>query len=302
MAEITSALVKELRERTGAGMMDCKSALVEAGGEMEAARQILRKKGLAAAAKKAGRTAARMAGRTAADGAVGSFIAEGGKAGVIVEVNCETDFVAKTPDFQALVGDIAEHVAKNAPADVAALAEQSFAKEPGRTVGQAVTDKIALIKENIVVRRFARFELTGEGIVAAYVHSHAAKVGVLVELAKGSADLAQLQALAKDVAMHVAAASPAAAVYVARDEVPADVLEKEKEIYRAQAAASGKPANVVEKIAEGKVKEYYATFCLLEQPYIREPKQTVGQHLAGGAQVRRFVRYRLGEESGSRTE
>jgi elongation factor Ts len=291
---ITAEVVRQLREETGAGMMDCKSALVEAKGEMEAAREILRKKGLAAAAKKAG--------RTAADGAVGSYIAADGKAGVIVEVNCETDFVAKTPDFQALVKDIAEHIAKNAPADTAALAEQPFAKEPGKTVGQLVTEKIAVIKENIVIRRFARYEAPADGLVAAYIHPPAAKVGVLVELALGSADAAALQALAKDVAMHVAAASPAAALYVAKDEVPADVLEKEKEIYRAQAAAAGKPASVVDKIAEGKVKEYYGTFCLLEQPYIREPKQTVAQHLAGKATVKRFTRFRLGEESGTKAE
>ena len=293
---ITAEIVRKLREETGAGMMDCKSALVEASGEMEAARQILRKKGLAAAARKAG--------RTAADGAVGSYIADGGKAGVIVEVNCETDFVAKTPDFQALVKDIAEHVAAKAPADIAALADQPFLKQADKTVGQLVQEKIAFIKENIVIRRFARFELPAgsSGVVAAYIHPPAAKVGVLVELAAESADAATLAGLAKDVAMHVAAASPAAALYVAKEEVPADVLEKEKEIYRAQAAASGKPANVVDKIAEGKVKEYYGTFCLLEQPYIREPKITVGRLLEGKAAVRRFVRFRLGEESGAKAE
>jgi elongation factor Ts len=293
---ISAEVVRQLREETGAGMMDCKNALVEAQGEMDKARDLLRKKGLAAAAKKAG--------RTAADGAVGSFIAQGGKAGVIVEVNCETDFVAKTPDFQSLVRDLAEHVATSAPADIAALAEQPLAGKPGQTVGQLVQEKIAFIKENIVVRRFARFELGAgtKGLVAAYVHPPAAKVGVLVELAAESADAATLAALAKDVAMHVAAASPAAALYVSKDEVPADVLEKEKEIYRAQAVASGKPANVVDKIAEGKVREYFGTFCLLEQPYIREPKSTVGQLLKGKATVRRFARLRLGEESGARAE
>jgi elongation factor Ts len=293
---ITAEIVRKLREETGAGMMDCKSALVEASGEMEAAREILRKKGLAAAARKAS--------RTAADGAVGAWIAEGAKAGVIVEVNCETDFVAKTPDFQSLVKDVAEHVAAKAPADVDALARQPFLKQADKTVGQLVQEKIAFIKENIVVRRFARFELAAgaNGVVAAYIHPPAAKVGVLVELAAEAADAATLAGLAKDVAMHVAAASPAAALYVAKDEVPADVLEKEKEIYRAQAAASGKPPNVVDKIAEGKVKEYYGTFCLLEQPYIREPKTTVGQLLKGKAAVRRFVRFRLGEESGTKAE
>lgn len=291
---ITAEAVRKLREETGAGMMDCKSALVEAGGEMEAAREILRKKGLAAAAKKAG--------RTAADGTIAAHIAPDGSRGTIVEVNCETDFVAKTEDFQGLVRDIAEHVAAAAPADVVALAEQPFAEDASKTVGQLVQERIALIKENIVVRRFARFEAAPAGLVAAYIHPPAAKVGVLVELAPESADAATLAALAKDVAMHLAAASPAAAQYVSRDEVPADVLEKEKEIYRAQAAASGKPANVVDKIAEGKVKEYYATFCLLEQPYIREAKQTVGQLLKGKATVRRFARFRLGEESGAKAE
>ena len=293
---ISAEVVRQLREETGAGMMDCKSALVEAQGDMDQARDLLRKKGLAAAAKKAS--------RTAAEGAIGSCILDGGTAGAIVEVNCETDFVAKTPDFQSLVKDIAEHVAKNAPADVLALAEQPFAGTPGQTVGQLVQEKIAFIKENIVVRRFARFELpTGtKGLVAAYIHPPAANVGVLVELAAESADDAVLAGLAKDVAMHVAAASPAAALYVSKDEVPADVLEKEKEIYRAQAAASGKPANVVDKIAEGKVREYYGTFCLLEQPYIREPKTTVGQLLKGKASVRRFARLRRGEESGTKAE
>jgi elongation factor Ts len=202
---IAADVVRRLREETGAGMMDCKSALVEAKGDMEAAREVLRKKGLAAAARKAG--------RTAREGAVGAYIHAGAKVGVLVEVNCETDFVAKTPDFQALV---------------------------------------------------------------------------------------------KDIAMHIAAASPAAALYVSKEEVPAEVLEKEKEIYRAQAATQGKPANVVDKIAEGKVKEYYSTFCLLEQPFVKDTKITVGQLVTEkialikeNIVVRRFTRYRLGEDSGT---
>jgi elongation factor Ts len=288
---ITAEVVRQLREETGAGMMDCKAALVETSGDMAKAREVLRKKGLAAAAKKAS--------RTASDGAVGAHIAPDGRSGAVVEVNCETDFVAKTPDFQALVKGIAEHVWKNAPADVAALLEQPFAS--GQTVGQAVQEKIAVIKENIVIRRFARFELaTGDtGTVAAYIHPPAAKVGVLVELA-AEGDGAGLPALAREVAMHVAAASPAAALYVSKDEVPAEVLAAEKEIYRAQALASGKPANVVDKIAEGKLKEYFATFCLLEQPYVREPKITVGQHVKGKAAVRRFARLRLGEDAAAK--
>jgi elongation factor Ts len=290
---IAAEVVRQLREETGAGMMECKGALVEAQGDMEKARDVLRKKGLATAAKKAS--------RAATDGAIAAHIVDGGKAGVIVEVNCETDFVAKTPDFQLLVKAVAAHVAAQAPADVPALLAQPLAGQPGQTVGQLVQEKIAFIKENIVVRRFVRFETAAgaPGLVAAYIHPPAAKVGVLVELAAQSADAATLAALAKDVAMHVAAASP---LFVSKDEVPADVLEKEKEIYRAQAAASGKPANVVDRIAEGKLKEYYATFCLLDQPYIREPKLTVGKHLEGKAAVRRFARFRLGEESGPKAE
>ena len=199
---ISAEIVRKLREETGAGMMDCKNALVEAKADLEAARELLRKKGLAAAAKKAG--------RAATEGIVGHYIHPGAKVGVIVEVNCETDFVAKTDQFLALV---------------------------------------------------------------------------------------------KDISMHIAASAP---VYVTKDEVPAEVLDKEKEIYKAQAAASGKPANVIEKIAEGKLKEYYATFCLLEQPYIREPKQTVGQLIQEkiaiikeNIVVRRFTRFKLGEDAAS---
>jgi elongation factor Ts len=293
---ITAEVVRQLREETGAGMMDCKSALVEAQGDMEKAREVLRKKGLAAAARKAS--------RTASEGAVGAHLADGGRMGVLVEVNCETDFVAKTPDFQSLVKQVAENVAAGAAEDVPAFLGQPLAGDARRTVGDLVQEKIAFIKENIVVRRFARFQVAAgqEGLVAAYIHPPAAKVGVLVELGARSADAATLAALAKDVAMHAAAASPAAALYVSSDEVPADVLAKEKEIYRAQALASGKPAGVVDKIAEGKMKEYYSTYCLVEQPYIREPKVSLGQHLGGRAVVRRFARFRLGEESGAKAD
>jgi elongation factor Ts len=286
---ITAEVVRQLREETGAGMMDCKAALVESSGDMAKAREVLRKKGLAAAAKKAS--------RAASEGAVASHIAADHKSGVIVEVNCETDFVAKTPDFQALVRQISAHVWEHAPADVSTLLAQPFG--PGQTVGQAVQEKIAVIKENIVIRRFARFALAvgQDGVVSAYIHPPAARVGVLVELLAEPGDSADLKSLAREVAMHAAAASPAAALYVSKDQVPADVLAKEKEIYRAQALASGKPDNVVDKIAEGKLKEYYATFCLLEQPYIREPKISVGQHLKGKARVARFAYMRLGEDA-----
>ena len=304
---ISAEMVRKLREETGAGMMECKSALVEAQGDGEAARDILRKKGLASAAKKAG--------RAANEGQVAAYLHDGGKTGVLVEVNCETDFVAKTAEFAQLVTDIAKHVAVTSPADalasgklkdvteVGALLDQPF--RGSQTVGQVVQEKIAVIKENILVRRFSGFGVSGAGLVGSYIHQ-GGKVGVLVELgceSEAVAKSAEFAQLVKDVAMHIAAASPAAALYVAKGDVPADVLAKEKEIYKAQAAASGKPANVVEKIAEGKLKEYYATFCLLEQPYIREPKQTVGQlvqeksgALKDAVVVRRFSRFRVGEE------
>jgi len=295
---ISAEMVRQLREETGAGMMDCKSALVEAKGDAQAARELLRKKGLAAAAKKAG--------RAASQGAVGSLISEDGRLGVLVEVNCETDFVANTDDFKALVRDIAEHIAQSAPGDVASLADQPFVKQPKTTVAQHVQEKIAVIKENIVIRRFARFTLPeGQaGVVATYIHP-GALVGVLVDVGSDKSETggnADFQGLVKDVAMHVAAASPAAAVYVSKDQVPADILDKEKEIYRAQAVSQGKPANVVDRIAEGKMKEFYQSFCLLEQPFVKEPKLTVGQLVAQKSKalgdsvaVREFARFRVGE-------
>jgi elongation factor Ts len=282
-------------------MMDCKAALVEANGDAETARDLLRKKGLAAAARKAG--------RAATEGAVASLIADDGRLGVIVEVNCETDFVAKTEDFQSLVRGIAEHVAKKAPPDVDALAAQDYAGHPGTTVGEVVQEKIALIKENIVVRRFARYERRAgaHGVVSSYIHP-GARVGVLVELSCGTGTTAkspEFQGLVKDVALHVAAASPAAAVWVSKDQVPGEVLEKEREIYRAQAIAHGKPANVVDRIADGKLKEYYQSFCLLEQPFVREPRLTVGQlvqqkgaAVKDAVAVERFARFRVGEGGG----
>jgi elongation factor Ts len=205
MSTITAELVRKLREETGAGMMDCKAALVDAKGDIEAAREVLRKKGLAAAAKKAG--------RATMEGTVGTYVHPGAKIGVLVEVDCETDFVAKTPEFQGLV---------------------------------------------------------------------------------------------RDIAMHIAAASPAAALYVRKEDVPADVLEKEKEIYTAQAAAQGKPAAIATKIAEGKLKEYYATFCVLEQRFVKDDKVTVGQMIQEKIAIikenivlRRFARFRVGEEIAS---
>ena len=227
MAQITAALVKELRERTGAGMMDCKKALTAVEGDMDKAIDFLREKGLAAAAKKAG--------RIAAEGVVGSFVSADGKIGAIVEVNCETDFVAKTDGFKELVEKIAAHIVATKPADVEALLASEL---DGQTVEALVTASVAKIGEKISVRRFALYEAP-EGVVAAYIHG-GGKIGVVVELKGGNAELG------KDVAMHVAAANPS---YLERSQVPAAELEHEKEVLSEQAKNEGKPEKIVEKMA-----------------------------------------------------
>lgn len=277
---ITAAQVSELRKNTGAGMLDCKKALEETGGDMEKAVDTLRKKGLAAAAKKAG--------RAATEGSVASVISADGKTGVLVEINSETDFVAKTEKFQAFVADIANHILVADPADIDALFAQDYVKEPGKTVQAALNEAIAVIGENLQIRRFARF--VTEGLVGSYIHA-GGKIGVLVELT-GNGDLATL---AKDVAMHGAAAAP---MYVRREEVDADVLEREKNIYRDKARQTGKPENIIDKIIEGQVNKFYGEICLLEQNFVKDPDKTVKQILnsAGAdATVNRFARFVLGE-------
>jgi elongation factor Ts len=273
-------MVNELRKSTGAGMLDCKKALEETGGDMEKAVDFLRKKGLAAAAKKAG--------RAATEGLVAAVIATDGKSGALVEVNSETDFVAKNDKFQAFVADVANQVLKAAPADVDALLAQDSVKEPGKSVQTALNEAISVIGENLQIRRFARF--TTNGLVGSYIHA-GGKIGVLVELS-GNGDLAPL---AKDVAMHVAAAAPQ---FVRREEVSADVLEREKDIYRDKARQTGKPDNIIEKIIEGQIGKFYAEVCLLEQSFVKDPDKTIQQVLkSAGADVtvNRFARFVLGE-------
>lgn len=277
---ITAAQVNELRKSTGAGMLDCKKALEETDGDIEKAVDTLRKKGLAAAAKKAG--------RAATEGLVVAAISTDGKTGALVEVNSETDFVAKTDKFQAFVAAIANQVLVANPADTAALLAQDSVKEPGKSVQTALNEAIAVIGENLQIRRFARF--TAEGLTAAYIHA-GGKIGVLVELS-GSGDLAPI---AKDIAMHVAAAAPQ---YVRREEVAADVLEREKDIYRDKARQSGKPENIVEKIIEGQVGKFYGEICLLEQSFVKDPDRIIQQILkSAGADVtvNNFARFVLGE-------
>ena len=274
MAQITAALVKELRERTGAGMMDCKKALTAVEGDMDKAIDFLREKGLAAAAKKAG--------RIAAEGVVGSFVSTDGKIGAIVEVNCEPDFVAKTDGFKELVEKIAAHIVATKPADVEALLASEL---DGQTVEALVTASVAKIGEKISVRRFALYEAP-EGVVAAYIHG-GGKIGVVVELKGGNAELG------KDVAMHVAAANPS---YLERSQVPAAELEHEKEVLSEQAKNEGKPEKIIEKMVMGRINKYYKEVCLVDQEFVKDPDQTVGKLVkAAGAEVLAFSRFQLGE-------
>ena len=274
MAQITAALVKELRERTGAGMMDCKKALTAVEGDMDKAIDFLREKGLAAAAKKAG--------RIAAEGVVGAFVAADGKIGTIVEINCETDFVAKTDNFKELVTKIAAHIVATKPADVDALLASEL---DGQSVADLVTASVAKIGEKISVRRFALFEAP-EGEVAAYIHG-GGKIGVLVELKGGNAELG------KDIAMHVAAANPS---YLERSQVPAAELDHEKEVLAEQAKNEGKPEKIIEKMVMGRINKYYKEVCLVDQEYVKDPDQTIAKLLkANNAEVLAFARFQLGE-------
>jgi len=285
MATITAGMVADLRAKTGAGMMDCKKALSETDGDMEQAIDLLRKKGLAAAAKKAG--------RVAAEGMVA--VAGQGVCCAVVEVNSETDFVAKNEAFQGFVNGIAQVVLDKNPADLDALMTQPF-PGTGRTVLEEQTHQVATIGENINVRRFARRSVAA-GVVASYVHG-AGKIGVLVELSCDKAD-DRVAALARQIAMHVAAANPQ---YLERGEVSADVLEREKDIYRAKAKESGKPDNIIEKILDGQINKFYGEICLIEQAYVIDPDQKVGKVVEAlgkevGATVKLtgFSRFQLGE-------
>jgi elongation factor Ts len=287
MAEISATMVKELRDKTGAGMMDCKAALGETGGDMESAVDWLRKKGLAKAAKKAG--------RVAAEGLIG--IAVSGRKGAIVEVNSETDFVARNQQFQALVKMIAD-VALASGGDVATI---SAAKVANETVADAIASAVATIGENITLRRAAQVAASS-GVVASYVHNAAApslgKIGVLVALeSSGNAD--ELSALGRMIAMHVAAANPQALDSTGLD--PA-VVAREREVLADKAKQQGKPANVIEKIVESGLKTFYKEVCLVDQAYIHDPAKTVAQAVkeaeggAGGTiKIAGFVRYALGE-------
>ena len=287
---ITAAQINELRKATGAGMLDCKKALEEVGGDMDQAVDYLRKKGLAAASKKAG--------RAATEGMVAAATA--GSTGVLVEINSETDFVAKNDKFQAFVKQVADHVLQKNPATLEELLAQPFACDSAKTVQTLLTETIAVIGENMQIRRFVSFTADG-GAVGSYIHA-GGKIGVLVEVACENAAVAQDERLTtclKDVAMHVAAASP---LYVQRSEVDSDVLEREKNIYRDKARQTGKPDNIIEKIIEGQVNKFYGEICLLEQAFVKDPDKTVQQYLTETAKalgttvtLKRFAKFVLGE-------
>lgn len=273
---ITAAQVKELRERTGSGMMECKKALVDAGGDMDAAIETLRKTGLAKADKKAG--------RIASEGLIAIATSDDGKAAAVVEVNCETDFVAKKEDFQEFSQAIAQRVLANDPADIDALLAMPLHDGDDTSIEIARKSLIATIGENINVRRFIRRAAT-RGKLAHY--QHGVRIGVLVELQGGNDELA------RDVAMHIAASKPQ---FRSAEDVDQAVLDKEREIFSAQAEASGKPANIIEKMVDGRIKKFLGEITLLGQPFVKDPDQTVGKLLeAAGASVVGFERMELGE-------
>ncbi len=270
---VTAALVKELRERTGLGMMECKKALVETDGDIEQAIDNLRKSGQAKAAKKAG--------RTAADGAAVTAVSDDGRSAVMVEINSETDFVARDENFLAFANKVAQTALEQNESDASKLLETKLAD--GKTVEEARQELVQKIGENIQVRRAVRLE--ADTAIGAYVHGE--KIGVLVALSGGDAQLG------KDVAMHVAAMAPMVAN---PDDLPAEVLEKEKSIIRAQPDMEGKPEEIVEKMLEGRVKKYLKEISLVEQPFVKDQEITVGKLLAdAGASVQSFVRMEVGE-------
>ena len=273
MAEIAASTVMELRQRTGLGMMECKKALTEAGGDLAKAEELLR--------IRSGAKASKAAGRVAAEGVIGLAVTPDAKVGAMVEVNCETDFVARNDDFRAFANELAQLVATEGAADVAALGARMLAS--GGTVEARRVALVQKIGENIAVRRFAR--LAAQGRIGSYVHG--GRIGVLVDYTGGD------DALGKDLAMHVAATKPMA---VSREDVPADVVAKERTIAAARAAESGKPANIVEKMVEGAVAKFLAEVTLLPQPFVKNDKQTVADLVkAQGARVNGFVLYVVGE-------
>jgi elongation factor Ts len=297
MAEINPALVKTLRDKTNAGMMDCKKALTEAGGDLEKAEALLRQKGIASAGKKAG--------RAAKEGVIAASIEASGRIGVIAEINCETDFVAKNEIFTKFVKEVVEELASESSSGVSTLEQASEIKlrTSGLLLKDAFAAKTAELGERMLLRRFDRFEIPAgsQGTVASYIHLQG-KVGVLVEIACASDAVAKndsFREMVKDITLQIAAASP---TVVSRDQVDQALVAAEREIYKAQ--VQGKPENIVEKIVDGKMDKFYSTACLLEQACIKNPDITVtellaakGKELGEVLSIRRFARYMVGEEA-----
>jgi len=283
---ITADMVKKLRDQTGAGMMECKNALAEANGDFEEANTILRKRGLASAAKKAG--------RTASEGLIANRVAPDHSSGILAEVNCESDFVARTPDFQQLMQSILADIEKAGDA-----ASDAWLKDPQGPIVKHVAPVIARLGENMGVSRFVRY--AGGGYVGQYIHQ-GGRIGVMVEFGGVTPEAAtrdEFQTLVKEIAMQIAAASP---TFTSRERVPAEILDKEKSIYRAQMENSGKPANVLDKIVEGKLGSFYKQVVLPDQESIRDPKMTVKQVIDAASKtlgapiaVTRFARLKVGE-------
>ncbi|MEO5699761.1 MAG: translation elongation factor Ts [Casimicrobiaceae bacterium] len=279
MADISASMVMDLRQRTGLGMMECKKALVETGGDLAKAEALLR--------IKSGAKASKAAGRVTAEGIIGAHLGADAKSGALVEVNCETDFVSRNDDFVAFARCLAQAVADFDPTDVAALNDAKLDSGTVESVRQALVQKLG---ENVSIRRFVRMD--SQGKLAQYLHG-GGRIGVLVDLASGT------DAVGKDVAMHIAAgAAPGATrpVCVSRDEVPADLIARERDIFTAQAAESGKPPEIVTKMVEGRINKYLAEVTLLGQPFVKNPDDTVEKYLkANGASVQRFALYVVGE-------
>ena len=273
---VTAGLVKELREKTGAGMMDCKKVLTETDGDMEKAIELLRERGIAKAAKKSG--------RIAAEGLVECYISEDAKTGAIVEVNSETDFVAKNEEFKSFVLSVAKQVVEKNPKDVEELLAQESIEVAGKTVNEVLVEKIVTIGENLNIRRFERFE--SEGLVEKYIHGDG-KIAVLVNMKKGNKEVA------KDVCMQIAAARPE---YLDEASVPAERIEKEKEILKAQTMNEGKPEAIAEKIVQGRIGKFFGEICLVEQAFVKDPNKTVSQLLKeNDSEIVAFARFEKGE-------
>lgn len=273
---VTASQVKDLREKTGAGMMDCKKVLTETDGDMEKAIELLRERGIAKAAKKSS--------RVAAEGLVAAYVSEDGKVGAVVEVNAETDFVGKNEEFRTFVNDVAKQIVVKNPANVEELLGQESIAEAGKTVQEVLTNKIATIGENMSIRRFERFE--SNGIVGSYIHGDG-KIGVLVDMENATPELA------KDICLQIAAAKPE---FLNRESVTPERVAKEMEILKAQAMNEGKPAEIAEKMVQGRINKFYGEICLLEQEFVKDPDMKINKLLESkGAKINNFARLEKGE-------